>query len=112
MATIHRDDQLYTLVDVFTVAPENQERLLAVLDQAIREVMQPLPGFVRARLHASLDGTRVVTYAQWTSPEAYEAMVRHPRAEAYVAAALQLASSDAQLYALHAAYGAPAASGD
>ncbi len=52
-----------TLINVFTVAPENQQRLLDVLVEPTESVMNGLPGFVSANLHASSDGTKVTNYA-------------------------------------------------
>jgi quinol monooxygenase YgiN len=107
MATISRDNAVCTLINIFTVAPENLERLLEVLDVATREVMQHLPGFVSANLHRSLDGTRVVNYAQWTTREAFEAMLQHPAAQRHMAEALRLASAEPRLYEVSATFEAP-----
>lgn len=80
-----------TLVNVFTVAPENQDALLAALDQATAEVFAAVPGFVSANLHASLDGTRVINYAQWASEEAYQEAMRRDDVRAHVKGAAGLA---------------------
>ncbi len=58
-----------TLINVFTVATENQQRLLDVLVEATEPVMRGLPSFVAANLHKSLDGTKVANYTQWRSQE-------------------------------------------
>jgi len=47
-------------------------------------VMRHLPGFVSANVHRSLDGTKVVNYAQWESQDAFTAMLRHPDAVPYL----------------------------
>ncbi|MDN5769284.1 MAG: antibiotic biosynthesis monooxygenase [Microlunatus sp.] len=70
------EQDVATLVNVFTVVPERQQELVDVLDEATEQVMRHLPGFVSANIHASLDGTRVVNYAQWASPAAFEAMMK------------------------------------
>ncbi len=67
-----------TLINVFTVAPEDQGHLLDVLARATAEVMAGLPGFVSANLHRSLDGTKVTNYAQWRSREDFDAMLENP----------------------------------
>ncbi len=64
MAEISRRGEVVTLINVFTVAPEDQQRLLDLLAEATGSVMNKLPGFVSANLHKSLDGKRVVNYAQ------------------------------------------------
>lgn len=64
MATITKQNNLVTLINVFTVAREHQQALLDLLEQATCEVMAKQPGFISANFHKSLDGTRVVNYAQ------------------------------------------------
>jgi antibiotic biosynthesis monooxygenase (ABM) superfamily enzyme len=44
------DNQVITLINVFTVEPQNQERLIKILEQATDEVMRHLPGFVSANI--------------------------------------------------------------
>jgi quinol monooxygenase YgiN len=109
MATISRDNDVCTLVNVFIVAPENQERLLQVLDVATRQVMQYLPGFVSANLHRSVDGMHVINYAQWASRESFEAMLRQPEAQSHMAEAMRLASAEPHLYEVYATFDAPIA---
>jgi antibiotic biosynthesis monooxygenase (ABM) superfamily enzyme len=58
MSTIDRNADLMTLVNVFTVEPENQEKLVTLLTEATEQVMRSLPGFVSANIHRSLDGNR------------------------------------------------------
>jgi hypothetical protein len=45
-----------------------------------RRPVNSLPGFVSANIHASLDGTKVVNYAQWESQEAFTSMFSDPAA--------------------------------
>jgi Antibiotic biosynthesis monooxygenase len=51
-------------------------RLLELWQGATERVMRHLPGFVAAYVHRSLDGTKVVNYAQWKNQEAFTAMPR------------------------------------
>src|SRR5215208_1962542 len=80
MVTIAKDNEVVTLINVFTVAPEDQQRLVDVLADATRTVMRNQPGFVSANNHRSLDGTRVTNYAQWRSTEAFETMLQNQQA--------------------------------
>ncbi len=80
MTTISTQQDVVTLINVFTVAPEDQQRLLDLLVEATESVMNRLPGFVSANLHTSLDGTKVTNYAQWRSREDFEAMLQNPEA--------------------------------
>ena len=74
----HRDASPVILVNVFTVKPEDQQRLLEHWQRATDEVIRHLPGFLSATIHRSLDGTKVVNYAQWETREAFNAMLRNP----------------------------------
>jgi len=80
MVTISKDNDVVTLINVFTVRPEHQQRLVDVLVNATQTVMRNQPGYVSANIHKSLDGTRVTNYAQWRSREAFEAMFANPQA--------------------------------
>lgn len=107
-AVIDPEQHLTTLINVFTVVPERQEDLVRLLIQATEDVMQHLPGFVSASIHASPDGTRVTNYAQWTSPEAYAAMLTEPAAQAHMRPAAELAESfDPHLYRVRSAHVVP-----
>ena len=80
-----------TLINVFTVGPEDQQRLLDLLVEATESVMRGLPGFVRANLHKSFDGTRVANYAQWRGREDFEAMLENPEAAVHMEEAAKIA---------------------
>ena len=91
MVTIAKDNDVVTLINVFTVAPEDQQRLVDVLVEATQAVMRKQPGFVSANIHKSLDGTRVANYAQWRSKEAFEAMLRDREAAEHMGEAARIA---------------------
>ena len=91
MATIAKDNDVVTLINVFTVAPEDQQRLVEVLVDATRAVMRKQPGFVSANIHRSVDGTRVTNYAQWRSREAFEAMLQNQEAAEHMGEAARIA---------------------
>jgi heme-degrading monooxygenase HmoA len=93
MVTIAKDRDLVTLINVFTVAPEDQQRLVDVLVDATQAVMRNQQGFISANIHRSLDGTRVTNYAQWRSPEAFEAMLGDREAAEHMGEAAKIAES-------------------
>jgi len=55
--------------------------------------MRKQQGFISANIHRSLDGTRVTYYAQWRSPEAFEAMLRDREAAEHMGEAAKIAES-------------------
>ena len=69
MITIRRDQELVTLINAFTCEPETQNDLVKVWQDVTGVELGGLPGIISAALHRSLDGTRVVNYAQWRSAE-------------------------------------------
>ena len=93
MATIAIDQDVVTLVNVFTVSEERQRPLVDVLIEATKTMMSQLPGYVSANIHRSLDGTKVVNYAQWRRVGDFEAMLRDPAAQQHMRSASQLATS-------------------
>lgn len=96
--TIAKDQPLVTLINVLTVAPANQHRLIEVLIEATEQVMRKLPGFVSANIHRSLDGSRVTTYAQWRTQADFEAMFKNPAVAPHMQKCHDLATNDGTLY--------------
>ena len=104
--TIDTAQPVTTLINVFTVRPENQAELVKLLARATDEVMVGLPGFVSANIHASSDGVRVLNYAQWTDAAAFQAMLANPAARPHLAAAAELAESfEPHIYAVESVHG-------
>lgn len=98
--TIAEDQPLVTLVNVFTVTPESQQALVALLVTATEEVMTNRPGFISANIHASTDGTRVVNYAQWRAEDDFRAMLGDPAAGEHFAEVNAVASAEPHLYSV------------
>jgi hypothetical protein len=65
MPTVDKAREVLTLIHVFTVEPEKQRKLTDLLGGATQETMRKLTGFPSANIRRSLDGKRVVNYAQW-----------------------------------------------
>jgi heme-degrading monooxygenase HmoA len=108
MTTIKEHAPLVTLINVFTVAPERASELTELLRVATDEKMQFVPGFISANIHVSINGTRVVNYAQWESPEAYQAMLDDPSAREHMGRCAAVASSfEPHLYTVESVHRAP-----
>ncbi|MFJ7902806.1 antibiotic biosynthesis monooxygenase family protein [Streptomyces sp. NPDC096198] len=84
---------LATLINVFTVSPNRQDELIELLVRATEEIMKHQPGFLRANFHASLDGERVINYAQWETEEHYRAMLANPKARVHMDQAEEIATN-------------------
>jgi quinol monooxygenase YgiN len=94
MATIEAGRKLLTLINVFTVSPDKQQQLVQMLVDATDATMKTIPGFVSANIHRSLDGGKVVNYAQWASKAAFEAMRANPAAQTHMKAVAAIAQFD------------------
>jgi quinol monooxygenase YgiN len=92
MATIDKERKLMTLVNVFTVSPDKQAELADLLVRATDETMRHVPGFISASIHKSLDGKRVINYAQWRNQADFTALKDNPLAQPHMRAAAALAT--------------------
>jgi quinol monooxygenase YgiN len=98
MTTIAKDAKLVTFINVFTVDPANQQRLVELLARATETSVRHARGFVSSALHRSLDGTKVTMYAQWRTLEDYEAMRKDPTPLPYLQEALTIAKFEPCMY--------------
>jgi antibiotic biosynthesis monooxygenase (ABM) superfamily enzyme len=80
-------------VNVFTVEPGRQAALVDLLADATTAVINRFPGYVSANIHRSLDGTKVVNYAQWRRVEDDEAMLAEPSVQQHISRAAAAAIS-------------------
>jgi quinol monooxygenase YgiN len=110
MTTISKDAKLVTFINVFTVEPANQERLVELLARVTDTSVRHAPGFVSSSLHRSLDGTKVTMYAQWRTIEDYEAMRKDPTPLPYLQEALMIAKFEPGMYDVVESYEPPARS--
>jgi hypothetical protein len=98
MLSIAKGDRPMTVINVFTVAPQQQARLVGLLRLATEASVRHVPGFVAAALHRGLDGTKVTMYAQWRTPEDYAQMRARPDSSPFLAEALTIARFDPGFY--------------
>jgi hypothetical protein len=98
MPTISRGRTPLTLINVFTVPPEKQDELIALLTEVTRRNVRHHKGFVSASLHRGIDGEKVAMYAQWASIEDYASMRRNPGPAPALEQALKLAKFDPGMY--------------
>ena len=98
MTTISPKNPVITLINVFTVEPANQQRLIELLTEATEVSVSRAPGFVSASLHRSTDGTKVTMYAQWRSIDDYQAMRQDPAPLPFLQEALKIARFEPGIY--------------
>jgi quinol monooxygenase YgiN len=98
MTTISANGDLLTLINMFTVEPANQRRLVELLTKATEVSVRRAPGFVSASLHRSTDETKVTMYAQWQSIDDYQAMRQDPAPLPFLQEALTIAKFEPGVY--------------
>lgn len=98
MTKIAKESNFLTLINVFTVEPTNQQKLVDLLTLATESSVRKVTGFISSSLHRSIDGTKVTMYAQWKSIEDYQNMRNNATASPYLEEALKIAKFDPGMY--------------
>jgi hypothetical protein len=97
MPTITHDGTTITQINVFTTTPENQLALIDILCEAAR-FASTMPGWRSASLHRSLDGTRVVNYAQADTLETMQAVFGRLQSAGFMQRTATIATAHPGLY--------------
>lgn len=74
--TISPDNDVITAINVLTPDPDDQERVVSLLEEGITDISQQ-PGFVSASIHQSFDSPKIVVYAQWEDQAAFDGIVEY-----------------------------------
>ncbi len=99
MTLIDKSRKLVTMIHVFTVSPENQQRLVDILVSATQNVLRFQSGYISMNIHKSLDGVRITNYEQWVSLEALEAgTLKNPALASYIAETSKISKAEMHLY--------------
>ncbi|KST66180.1 antibiotic biosynthesis monooxygenase family protein [Mastigocoleus testarum] len=77
MPRINKNNSVITPIVIFSVEPERQQNLIDIIIDFLPDV-EKQAGFVSASLHKSMDGEKVVNYAQWQSIKDYEGFLENP----------------------------------
>lgn len=86
-----------TLVNVFTVEPDNQQKLVQVLREGTESFFSKQPGFISSSVLTSKDGRRAINYSQWRSTKDIENFRGHPYFAPYIQRIAALAKSESIL---------------
>jgi quinol monooxygenase YgiN len=81
--TITVTKEVATLVNVLTVEPENQQKLIDLLRGNTENVVSRLDGWISTSFVAATDKRHVVIYSQWRDLASVEAMRTNPDMVAY-----------------------------
>lgn len=97
MPIIQSDTGIVTQINLFTVEPGQQADLIAYLAQAAQAASE-VEGWLSASLHRSLDGTRVVNYAQSRDAAAAQRVITHLGRNGWIAGNKRFATANPGLY--------------
>ena len=92
--TIDVTKKVTTLINVLTVEPENQQKLIQLLRDNTESVVSGLDGWISTSFIASPDQRHVVIYSQWRDPASVKAMQTNPDMVAYFPRIAALAALD------------------
>jgi heme-degrading monooxygenase HmoA len=101
MVAIAKDNNVITVIVHFTVEPSRQAELADSIVNYLETYVKQQPGFISASLHKSLDGKRVVNYAQWQSQEDFQAFIKWSQAESLEPEIFQIFHPDGHIYEVH-----------
>lgn len=73
MPIIAKSNEVITVIVIFAVEPVRQQELIDTIIEFVETAVKHQPGFVSSSIHKSLNGVRVMNYAQWRSQEDYKA---------------------------------------
>jgi heme-degrading monooxygenase HmoA len=94
-AAIRVGGNMTTLVNIMSVEPENQQRLIATLKEGTETFFSKMPGFISSSVLAGKNGRQVINYAQWRSAADIEAFRQNPNFGPYFQRIAALAKSEA-----------------
>ena len=92
--TIAVTKQVTTLINLLTVEPENQEKVIELLRGNTENVVSRLDGWISTSFIAAKDQRHVVIYSQWRDFASLEAMRANPDMVAYFPRIAALAALD------------------
>ena len=97
MPTVAVNNEVATVIIIFTVAPEQQQELIEAIADFLDTVKQQ-PGFISASIHKSIDGVKVANYAQWQSQKDFENFINNEQVQAKAAKLREFNPPDSHVY--------------
>jgi heme-degrading monooxygenase HmoA len=95
--TVREGNGCVDLVVVFNVQPENQGKLIQLLQEGAETIIGKQPGYIASSFLKSKDGRRVVGYAQWQNEDDVRAYRTRPEVAEYFKGVRALASFETTL---------------
>ena len=92
--TLEVTKKVTTLINILTVEPENQQKLIKLLRDNTESVVSRLDGWISTSFIAAKDQRHVAIYSQWRDLRAVETMRTNPEMVAYFPRIAALAAFD------------------
>jgi heme-degrading monooxygenase HmoA len=89
---INAGHEVFTVINVFSVEPTNQEKLITTLKGGAETLLSKQPGYLSAAIHRSEDGKHAVVYSQWRRPGDFQALRTKPAVQEYFARVREIAT--------------------
>lgn len=80
---IHTGNKIAVLISVFTVQPENQQKLIQLFEEGTSSLFSKQPGYISSSIHIGNDAKRLVLYGQWESQQYIDAFRQKPEIGQY-----------------------------
>ncbi|GHG21773.1 antibiotic biosynthesis monooxygenase family protein [Streptomyces filamentosus] len=101
---IRADDGTFAMINVFEVEPEKQKELAEVLSEGAEKFIRHRPGCLSVNILTSLDGRRLVYYAQWRTKADIKATMADPDVQFYRDKAALLGKPDPHAFTVFAVH--------
>jgi quinol monooxygenase YgiN len=82
MPAIAKNNDVITVVIIFAVKPAQQQELIDIIIEFLETTVKHQPGFASSNIHKSIDGVRVMNYAQWRTQADCQAFVNNTEIQA------------------------------
>ena len=107
ITSISPGTKILTAINVISVLPKDQARVVELLSRASDVLGKTQAGFISANIHRSHDGTKVVNYVQWRSKQDFDSVFSNAEFMELYGQVKGLGQPDPHTYeVVHAVYGA------
>jgi len=89
---IHSGNNVTVLISVFTVQPENEQKLIELIEEGTLSLFSKQPGYISCSVHRGSDSKRLVLYGQWEGQQYIEAFRKIPEIGQYFIKIKELAT--------------------
>jgi len=81
---IRTGNKIVVLVSLFNVQPENEQKLIELIEEGTSSLFSKQPGYISASLHRVNGANRLVLYGQWESQQYIDAFRKQPEIGQYI----------------------------